>query len=109
MPRFSSCCPVLVLMLVFSHGVNAGIQNFRGLGDAPGGSFHSSASSVSADGSVAVGRSVNGAFNQASRWTLADGMVSIGDLPGGFTASQSFGVSGDGAVVVGVGEFQYGR
>ncbi|GCL47825.1 PEP-CTERM sorting domain-containing protein [Microcystis aeruginosa] len=74
--------------------------SFQGLGFLPGGSF-STASGVSADGSVVVGESSSANGREAFRWTQATGMVGLGDLPGGFFNSQPFGVSGDGSVVVG--------
>jgi probable HAF family extracellular repeat protein len=73
-----------------------------GLGDLPGGLFHSIARAVSADGEVIVGESRN-ALNhvEAFRWTEAEGMVGLGDLPGGSFRSHANAVSGDGSVVVG--------
>jgi probable HAF family extracellular repeat protein len=75
--------------------------SFTGLGDVPGGDFDSHAYSVSADGSVVVGKgkTVNG--DAAFRWTEADGLVSLGDLPGGDVVSRATFTSADGAVVVG--------
>jgi probable HAF family extracellular repeat protein len=72
-----------------------------GLGDLPGGVFSSSASGVSADGSVVVGTSVSAAGNQAFRWIAASGMVGLGDLPGGAVRSAAYAVSADGEVVAG--------
>jgi probable HAF family extracellular repeat protein len=61
----------------------------------------SSASGVSADGSVVVGEFTTAAGPQrAFRWTQLGGMVSLGTLPGG-TESLARGVSADGSVVVG--------
>jgi probable HAF family extracellular repeat protein len=45
-----------------------------GLGDLPGGSFNSSATSVSADGSVIVGNSTTATGQQAFIWDAQDGM-----------------------------------
>ncbi|MCA2665657.1 MAG: hypothetical protein IM486_14370 [Microcystis sp. M114S2] len=77
-----------------------------GLGDLPGGIFNSSATAVSANGSIVVGRggviSVNN--SEAFRWTQATGMVGLGDLPGGSFNSIAWGVSADGSVVVGTGK-----
>jgi probable HAF family extracellular repeat protein len=75
-----------------------------GLGDLPGGSFESSATAVSADGSVIVGYS-NSAFStlEAFRWTSGGGMVGLRDLPGGSSYSVAWGVSPDGSVIVGRG------
>jgi probable HAF family extracellular repeat protein len=65
-----------------------------GLGDLPGGNFHSDARGVSADGSVVVGYSHSTLGNQAFRWTSDGGMVGLG---GGIAS----GVSSDGSVIVG--------
>ncbi|CCI04075.1 HAF repeat-containing PEP-CTERM protein [Microcystis aeruginosa] len=82
--------------------------SFQGLGDLPGGIFHSNASGVSANGSVVVGTGNNG--NEAFRWTQATGMVGLGDFPGGFfERSVAYGVSGNGSVVVGYGYSSQGR
>jgi probable HAF family extracellular repeat protein len=76
-----------------------------GLGDLPGGGFHSFAHAVSADGSVVVGASTSTASGisdfEAFRWTPATGMVGLGDLPGGNFASTATAVSADGSVIVG--------
>src|ERR1019366_4155499 len=66
-----------------------------GLGHLPG-TTNSSATGVSADGSVIVGTS----GSQAFRWTAGSGMVGLGYLPGG-NSSSATAVSGDGSIVVG--------
>ena len=73
-----------------------------GLGDLSGGSFGSAATSISADGSIIVGRgsSING--NEAFRWTESGGMVGLGYLPGG-SFSTATSISADGSVIVGQG------
>ena len=78
--------------------------SFQGLGGLPG-SFSSSATGVSADGSVVVGSSTRTPMwtTEAFRWTQATGMVGLGDLPGGDFGSHASEVSGDGSVVVGYG------
>jgi probable HAF family extracellular repeat protein len=77
----------------------------QGLGVLPdSGYYYSSASGVSADGSVVVGSSKISNEDCAFRWTIAGGMVSLGDLPGGHTRSNASGVSVDGSVVVGSSE-----
>src|ERR1019366_8263873 len=68
-----------------------------GLGHLPG-TTNSSATGVSADGSVIVGTS----GSQAFRWTAGSGMVGLGYLPGG-NSSSATAVSGDGSIVVGNG------
>jgi probable HAF family extracellular repeat protein len=76
-----------------------------GLGDLPGGGFHSFANAISGDGSVIVGASTSTASGisdfEAFRWTQATGMVGLGDLPGGNFASFATAVSADGSVIVG--------
>lgn len=82
--------------------------SFQGLGGLPG-SFSSSASGVSADGSVVVGSSQRERTDspyrgwEAFRWTQGTGMVGLGNLPGGDFGSRASEVSGDGSVVVGYG------
>ena len=71
--------------------------SFQGLGDLPGGDFHSAAYAVTADGSTVVGRAYAGSVQQPFRWTQQDGMVGLPATPGG--SAQD--VSADGAVVVG--------
>jgi probable HAF family extracellular repeat protein len=68
---------------------------FLGLGDLPGGSFISSASGVSADGSVVVGIGSSASGTEGFRWTIDSGMVGLG---GGTRPSD---VSANGSVVVG--------
>ncbi|GAB4207169.1 MAG: hypothetical protein Fur0019_11310 [Tibeticola sp.] len=67
---------------------------FFGLGDLPGGMFHSSANGVSADGSVVVGESLV-ADLEPFIWTSGGGMVGLG------VAGYAAAVSGDGSTVVG--------
>jgi probable HAF family extracellular repeat protein len=71
--------------------------SFQGLGDLPGGDFHSAAYAVTADGSTVVGRAYAGSGQQPFRWTQQDGMVGLPAIPGG--SAQD--VSADGSVVVG--------
>jgi len=71
------------------------------LGDLPGAGFSSIALGTSTDGSVVVGISTSASGNDAFRWTLEGGMVSVGDLPGGFYYSVAYATSADGSVVVG--------
>ena len=74
---------------------------FMGLGDLPGGELSSSASAVSADGSVVVGSSSSKNGNEAFRWSKKYGIEGLGDLPGGEFRSAATSVSADGSVVVG--------
>lgn len=91
--------PFMILSLL--PVAQAQTASFTGLGDLAGGEFNSHAYSVSADGSVVVGKgkTVNG--DAAFRWTEADGLVGLGDLPGGDVVSKATFTSADGAVVVG--------
>jgi probable HAF family extracellular repeat protein len=84
--------------------------SFQGLGGLPG-SFSSSATGVSADGSVVVGSSTRTPMwtTEAFRWTQATGMVGLGDLPGGSFSSSANGVSADGSVVVGISNIGNGN
>lgn len=71
-----------------------------GLGDIPGGTFHSIAHSVSANGSVIVGYSLPPSdVHEAFRWTEGI-MTSLGFIPCD-TWSIARAVSGDGSVIVG--------
>jgi probable HAF family extracellular repeat protein len=72
------------------------------LGDLLGGANVSSASAVTPDGSVIVGRGLSAVTQEAFRWTAVTGFVGLGHLPGG-SGSQANAVSADGKVVVGMG------
>jgi probable HAF family extracellular repeat protein len=78
-------------------------EGMVGLGDLPGGSFHSKASAVSADGSVVVGFGTSASGQEAFRWTEEEGMVGLGDFPGGVFRSAAGSVSADGSIVLGYG------
>lgn len=78
------------------------------LGVVPADSFFGTANasvaeSVSADGSVIVGRSLSVSTGnlQAFRWTAATGMVGLGALSGGGPDSAAIALSADGSVIVG--------
>jgi probable HAF family extracellular repeat protein len=86
----------------------------QGLGDLPGGSFFSEALSISADGSVVVGRSSSDSGDQAFRWTADGGMRKLWDLllsHGVDPAADGWtrlgfpnGISADGNTIVGIGD-----
>ena len=80
----------------------AGQAKFIPLGALPGSWFTSSASDVSADGTVVVGRTLaSGTSNsQAFRWTEVDGILSLGAIPDGY-ASYANKISRDGRAVIG--------
>lgn len=77
-------------------------NSFLGLGDLPGGTFNSSAITVSPDGSAVAGIGMVGASTyQAFRWTPTTGIQSLGFLPGGVGTSRAEGISLNGFVIVG--------
>ena len=82
----------------FRWTVSGGMQR---LGYLPGGGSETTASAVSADGSVVVGGgySIFAEDDLAFRWTAEDGMQSLGDR-----ASWASDVSADGSVVVGTAD-----
>lgn len=98
-------------MIATSMGWSA---EFAGLGDLPGGAFHSEARDVSADGSVVVGLASSGQgdgdLDEAFVWALDQGIVGLGSLPHGESEAHSaaFAVSGSGQVVVGIGSSSRG-
>lgn len=65
--------------------------------------------SMSADGSVLVGRRTTPEGWEAARWSSQDGVVGLGDLPGGEFESRANDVSADGSVIVGYSEASTGR
>jgi probable HAF family extracellular repeat protein len=81
---------------------NAG-NGMVGLGDLPGGGFHSYASGISADGMVICGGATSALGPEAFRWTAADGISPLGDLSGGFFGSGARSISSDGSTIVGFG------
>ncbi|MDX2148958.1 MAG: hypothetical protein SFZ23_15690 [Planctomycetota bacterium] len=87
------CLAAAAGMLAAVSGVSA--QSITSIGLPPGGSF-SSASAVSANGSVVA---ANVDMASAYRWT-SSGLVSIGSLPGAFATSAE-DISSDGSVIVG--------
>lgn len=81
------------------------------LGPAVGQGYAFSATSVSHDGAVIVGRidSVSPSEGRAFRWTSATGIVTLPDLPGGAVLADAYEVSADGSVIVGTGTNSFGR
>lgn len=69
-------------------------QSLQGLGDLSGGTLHSSAYGVAANGLVVVGASYSGSGYEAVRWTSGGGMVGLGDLTGGTYESRAEGLTG---------------
>jgi probable HAF family extracellular repeat protein len=80
-------------------------SGLTGLGDLPGGTFHSVARAISADGLTIVGDSVGASGDyEAFVWTVGGGMIGLGNLPGGGAfGSSAYSVSADGSRVVGLG------
>jgi len=76
----------------------------EGLGDLPGGDFSSTATGVSANGTVIVGVGHSELGSEAFRWMADTGMIGLGDLPGGFFGSGATAVSSNGNVIVGAGD-----
>ena len=74
---------------------------FRGLGDLPGGVFHSQAYGMSADGRVVVGQSSGNTGREACRWVLPGGPQSLGPVTVGPVGAVADSVSDDGSVIVG--------
>jgi len=93
----------LLVFLISAHPPHpASAASFTPLGDLPEGANESTATGVSADGSVVVGFGIsNVATPEAFRWTAADGLEGLDDLDGGLDRSEATGVSGDGSTVVG--------
>ncbi|MBW2424681.1 MAG: hypothetical protein JRG86_10555 [Deltaproteobacteria bacterium] len=75
-----------------------------GLGDLPGGAFHSTATAISADASTIVGVGTSARGREAFVWTRSRGLRGLGDLSGGAFESRAEGVTAEGAVVVGSSE-----
>ena len=76
----------VVLIFGSSLAQASAAAHFTGLGDLPGGPFHSRPVGVSGDGRVVVGWSLSDDTSdgrEAFRWTAAEGMVALGRLPGG--------------------------
>ncbi|MBN1786989.1 MAG: hypothetical protein JW806_01190 [Sedimentisphaerales bacterium] len=74
----------------------------QGLGVLPGADYYrSTASGVSADGSVVVGTSKVSYSDCAFRWTSENGMVSLGYLSDTYHTSGAKDVCADGSIVVG--------
>jgi probable HAF family extracellular repeat protein len=91
---------VLTLLNLLSFGQQS---SFQGLGDLPGGEFHSHAYGVSPDGSTVVGLSIKDAItgnSEAFLWRDSTGMIGLGLLPGSYN-SLAYDVSFNGYVVVG--------
>jgi len=80
-------------------------SSFTPLGDLPGGTFSTTVTGVSADGTTAVGYSEGDSPGYAAMesfiWTSTLGMVAQGDLAGGAYGSFGYAISGSGSAHVG--------
>jgi uncharacterized membrane protein len=80
-------------------------STFTVLGDLPGGTYFTSVTGVSADGTTAVGSSESDTPGYPAMecflWTSATGIVGQGDVAGGPWGGCGFAVSGTGASFVG--------
>tara|TARA_B100001750_G_scaffold237859_2_gene243601 strand:+ start:555 stop:2642 length:2088 start_codon:yes stop_codon:yes gene_type:complete len=77
---------------------------YMGLGDLPGGVFHSDTSYISGDGKVIAGKAKSassGPNYEAFRWTSETGIVGLGDLSGALFHSFASRTNYDGSVIVG--------
>ena len=104
--RLTSCLAAAAVVLVAVGFADAEVV-FQRLGYLPGGNDDSYAWSVSAEGSVVVGRS-DSPSDQSFRWTEATGMVGLGWMSPGDGSNEAHGVSADGSVIVGTGGGQWG-
>jgi probable HAF family extracellular repeat protein len=72
-----------------------------GLGNFPGGDFHTQALAASVNGNVIAGITSTAVGTQAFVWTPGSGLTNLGVLPGGGPQSFATAVSADGSVIVG--------
>ena len=100
---------IVVLGLTVVSSAWADEPYFIGLSNSEPGRSYDSVCGVSADGSTVVGfhttfpsSDPNQAYNEACRWTLADGMRGLGHLDANpMSYSYAFAASSDGSVIVG--------
>jgi uncharacterized membrane protein len=82
-----------------------------GLGDLPGGTFHSIAFDVSADGTIVVGFGNTAPGSEAFIWDATNGMRNLKNLlvaagvqeVEGWRLTEATGISADGRIIVGNG------
>jgi len=84
------------------------IPQFQGVGDFPGGVFHSGAHGISKDGRTVVGFGYPQLGQFGWYWRPDQGLSSIGDLAGGSVQSGAFGANIDGRVIVGYSDSTIG-
>lgn len=124
--RLACLLLTLILTVLVASPSLAQQASFQWLGHLNPDQPLTSATAVSADGSVVVGSSMSliptcydtdndgeddfcEYWHEAYRWTEETGMVALGDLVGGRYWSTALGVSGDGQVVVGYADTFYGE
>jgi probable HAF family extracellular repeat protein len=100
-PSATTCA---VAILLASCGGAFADVSFTPLGDLPGGSFFSTATAISSDGSVIVGYSAtaSSAMPTPFRWTRESGMIPLGLIPDPVAYGFANGLSRDGRVTVGL-------
>jgi probable HAF family extracellular repeat protein len=100
--------PAAVALIAFAQLLAAPSESsaatFTAVGDLPGGSFHSIAAGLSADGSTVVGRSNSASGPEAFRRANGSTIEGLGDLAGGAFSSEATAVSADGSIVVGASD-----
>lgn len=101
MQKYSYQCLIASVVLTLSCPSVFAIPTFTGLGDLPGGPSYSTATAVSAEGSVVVGASFSEQGLHAFRWSANEGMIGIDNLTGGAIESFARGISADGSTIVG--------
>ncbi len=82
-----------------------------GLGDLPGGDFHSSANAISSDGSIVAGQSISALGYEAFIWDNVNGMQNLKDMLidkcgldlTGWQLWSATGISADGLTIIGWG------
>src|SRR5205823_8710459 len=91
---------LLISAMSFAPTVLARPASFTGVGKISSDTLWTSATAVSADGSVVVGESESTYGGQAFRWNAGQGISSLIGLA---DPNQALGISGDGSAVVGYG------
>ncbi len=111
-PINRSVWPIAEAVMLCAAATQAIAQpSFTPLGDLPGGSVHSEAWGVSADGSTVVGASIVsgtvlfGGTYAAFVWTAETGMMDIYNLGGIGTVCRAYAVNADGSVAVGMANY----
>lgn len=104
MRRQSASFALIAFAPLLAAPAESSTATFTGVGDLPGGGFHSIAMGLSADGSTVVGRSTSASGPEAFRWVNGSTIEGLGDLAGGAFDSEAAAASADGSVVVGTSD-----